>query len=398
MVSLCQALKTVSKIHRRLPKGGILVFLTGQHEVELMCARLRKMFASKAQRREKPMGTEPEALDAGRDSRDGGSYDLGGGGDSDEEVAPPASGIDSVDEALNVAERIDGDDGASESALASRRSDVQFVTLRPPPIEESEAAAVSQPGGAAATEAAARAKESQKQKKGGKKAKRKRKRGVSVTVENDECDATENIGADEAVQQGKPAAAAPTTGEDDKEAGAGAGAGAGAEPDVALFDLESSDDDAEQDDADAEARINRRMGAEPGWAAGEPGAAAGGPSPAKQAAMRVHVLPLYSMLPSEAQQRVFKDAPKNTRQIVVATNVAETSITIPGIRYVVDAGRAKQKVYKMDSDAVFSYSIEWVSQASAKQRAGRAGRTGPGHCYRLFSSAVFEVLLRGLRC
>lgn len=75
--------------------------------------------------------------------------------------------------------------------------------------------------------------------------------------------------------------------------------------------------------------------------------------------------------------------------IVVATNVAETSITIPGIKYVVDAGRVKQKHFDKRS-GVSKFVVEWTSQAAANQRAGRAGRTGPGHCYRLYSSAVFN--------
>jgi hypothetical protein len=75
--------------------------------------------------------------------------------------------------------------------------------------------------------------------------------------------------------------------------------------------------------------------------------------------------------------------------IVVATNVAETSLTIPGIRYVIDSGREKRKVYDRVTHST-KFEIGWISQASAAQRAGRAGRTGPGHCYRLYSSAVFQ--------
>lgn len=103
----------------------------------------------------------------------------------------------------------------------------------------------------------------------------------------------------------------------------------------------------------------------------------------------MHILPLYSLLPNEEQQRVFEDPPENTRLVVVATNVAETSITIPNIKYVVDTGRAKERHLDPRSQ-VQSYNITWISKASAAQRAGRAGRTGPGHCYRLYSSAVYE--------
>ncbi|KAA1469988.1 P-loop containing nucleoside triphosphate hydrolase protein [Dentipellis sp. KUC8613] len=103
----------------------------------------------------------------------------------------------------------------------------------------------------------------------------------------------------------------------------------------------------------------------------------------------MHIVPLYSLLPSDKQMRVFRPAPEGSRLVVVATNVAETSLTIPGIRYVVDCGRAKERRYNV-ANGIQSFQISWISKASAAQRAGRAGRTGPGHCYRLYSSAVFE--------
>lgn len=103
----------------------------------------------------------------------------------------------------------------------------------------------------------------------------------------------------------------------------------------------------------------------------------------------LHVLPLFSLLPVVEQLRVFQPPPERSRLCVVATNVAETSLTIPGIKYVVDCGRVKERVYDKGT-GVESYQIGWISKASAAQRAGRAGRTGPGHCYRLYSSAVFE--------
>ncbi|RUP51406.1 P-loop containing nucleoside triphosphate hydrolase protein [Jimgerdemannia flammicorona] len=103
----------------------------------------------------------------------------------------------------------------------------------------------------------------------------------------------------------------------------------------------------------------------------------------------LHVLPLYSLLPTAAQLRVFDDPPPGTRLCVVATNVAETSLTIPGVKYVVDCGKVKERRYD-STTGVQSFEIGWTSKASADQRAGRAGRTGPGHCYRLFSSAVFD--------
>ncbi|XP_008191976.1 probable ATP-dependent RNA helicase kurz [Tribolium castaneum] len=104
------------------------------------------------------------------------------------------------------------------------------------------------------------------------------------------------------------------------------------------------------------------------------------------------VLPLYSMLPTHKQNRVFQAPPPGCRLCVVSTNVAETSLTIPNIKYVVDSGRTKVKLYDKIT-GVSSYVVTWTSKASANQRAGRAGRTGPGHCYRLYSSAVFNDTL-----
>lgn len=103
----------------------------------------------------------------------------------------------------------------------------------------------------------------------------------------------------------------------------------------------------------------------------------------------LHVLPLFSLLPVSDQLKVFQPVPDGSRLCVVATNIAETSLTIPGIKYVVDCGRVKERVYDK-ATGVESFQIGWISKASAAQRTGRAGRTGPGHCYRLYSSAIFE--------
>lgn len=101
------------------------------------------------------------------------------------------------------------------------------------------------------------------------------------------------------------------------------------------------------------------------------------------------ILPVYSALPSEMQSRIFEPAPPGKRKVVVATNIAEASLTIDGIYYVVDPGFAKQNVYnpKLGLDSLV---ITPISQASAKQRAGRAGRTGPGKCYRLYTESAYR--------
>uniref|UniRef100_A0A8C3T3F3 DEAH-box helicase 37 n=1 Tax=Chelydra serpentina TaxID=8475 RepID=A0A8C3T3F3_CHESE len=103
----------------------------------------------------------------------------------------------------------------------------------------------------------------------------------------------------------------------------------------------------------------------------------------------LYVLPLYSLLAPEKQAKVFQPPPPGTRLCVVATNVAETSLTIPSIKYVVDCGKVKKRFYDKVT-GVSSFRVTWTSQASTNQRAGRAGRTEPGHCYRLYSSAVFS--------
>eukprot|EP00941_MAST-03F_sp_MAST-3F-sp1_P001310 g1310.t1 len=105
--------------------------------------------------------------------------------------------------------------------------------------------------------------------------------------------------------------------------------------------------------------------------------------------MPMTVLPMYSMLPKKAQMRVFDDPPPGHRLVVVATNVAESSITIPNTVYVVDSGRERRRVYNTNS-GISTFEVGWISKASADQRAGRAGRTGPGHAYRMYSSAVFN--------
>lgn len=101
------------------------------------------------------------------------------------------------------------------------------------------------------------------------------------------------------------------------------------------------------------------------------------------------ILPVYSALPSEMQTRIFDPAPPGSRKVVIATNIAETSLTIDGIHYVVDPGFVKQKVYNSKT-GIDQLVVTPISQAQAKQRAGRAGRTGPGKCYRLYTERAYR--------
>jgi ATP-dependent RNA helicase DHX8/PRP22 len=101
------------------------------------------------------------------------------------------------------------------------------------------------------------------------------------------------------------------------------------------------------------------------------------------------ILPMYAALPPEMQSRIFEPAPPGGRKVVIATNIAETSITIDNIYYVVDPSLVKQDAYdpKLGMDSLI---VTPISQAQANQRAGRAGRTGPGKCFRLYTEAAYQ--------
>ncbi|CAI7569490.1 unnamed protein product [Penicillium glandicola] len=110
----------------------------------------------------------------------------------------------------------------------------------------------------------------------------------------------------------------------------------------------------------------------------------------------IKVYPLYGSLPPHMQQRIFDPAPpprrpggRPGRKVIVSTNIAETSLTIDGIVYVVDPGFSKQKIYN-PRIRVESLLVSPISKASAQQRAGRAGRTRPGKCFRLYTEGAFK--------
>lgn len=120
------------------------------------------------------------------------------------------------------------------------------------------------------------------------------------------------------------------------------------------------------------------------------------------------ILPLYAALPHDQQAKVFQKpevlaaaggaiggkegSSLSPRKVVIATNIAETSITVPHVRYVIDCGYVKQKVYNPEHHMEGLVLVP-VSKTAALQRAGRAGRTGPGHCYRLYSSDSFAAMM-----
>lgn len=101
------------------------------------------------------------------------------------------------------------------------------------------------------------------------------------------------------------------------------------------------------------------------------------------------VLPVYSNLPSDMQMKIFEPTPLNARKVILATNIAETSLTIDGIVYVIDPGFCKQKTYNART-GMESLVVTPVSKASANQRAGRAGRVSAGKCFRLYTTSAYE--------
>ncbi|PWN31763.1 P-loop containing nucleoside triphosphate hydrolase protein [Meira miltonrushii] len=257
-----EAIKKASKIHARLPNGGILIFMTGQAEISTVCQRLQKRFGKQA--------IEKKLRDRRKIS--------------------------------NKSRLRDADDDETGT------EDKVFVSAKDVDIEAEDVDLSMNPNDRAEEEA-------------------------RLSLEDGNAD--ETFDDEEALET------------DDEEA------------------LETDDEEEQEYDADLPEELR------------------------DDTDKPMHILPLYSLLPSERQMQVFAPPPEGSRLVVVATNIAETSLTIPGITYVVDCGRAKERLYDA-VNGIQSFEVGFISKASADQRAGRAGRTGPGHCYRLYSSNVYE--------
>ncbi|XP_070684754.1 ATP-dependent DNA/RNA helicase DHX36 [Pempheris klunzingeri] len=106
---------------------------------------------------------------------------------------------------------------------------------------------------------------------------------------------------------------------------------------------------------------------------------------------RFVIIPLHSLMPTVNQTQVFKRPPPGVRKIVIATNIAETSITIDDVVYVIDGGKIKETNFDTNNN-ISTMTAEWVSLANAKQRKGRAGRVCPGKCYHLYNSLRASLL------
>ena len=103
------------------------------------------------------------------------------------------------------------------------------------------------------------------------------------------------------------------------------------------------------------------------------------------------VLPLFAALPQATQQRVFQPTPSKTRKVILATNIAETSVTVSGVRFVVDCGKSKTKQFRVRL-GLDSLLVKPISKSAAIQRKGRAGREAAGKCYRLYTEQDYDAL------
>lgn len=148
-----------------------------------------------------------------------------------------------------------------------------------------------------------------------------------------------------------------------------------------------------QDEIESTQRlIEQRMQARSGTSAAAGGAAGAGveiePNPS---GLKLFVAPLFASLNQEAQVAAFQPTPSGCRKVVLATNIAESSVTISGIRYVIDPCLVKARVY-VPNIGLEHLAVIPVSKAQARQRSGRAGREGPGKCYRLLQRHAFDEL------
>jgi ATP-dependent RNA helicase DHX37/DHR1 len=330
--------KKVMAIHRKLPPGGVLIFLTGVREVDALCKKLRGAYPAPAPpRATNDYQEEEEEEERIQGGRRGGK--VGRAGKKGRREGGKGKWGDAV---MTEATTATGDD--AEAGAADEDDDEDGV----PGLDAYDVDGVDGGGEDFG--------------------------GEDVAGDDVEGDALRFGGRDDFDDASDHDDSASDISEEDEvevHGGEGVDAEAAAEAEAAWVR-------AHVPTTAAAAKSGAAEDAGPGY---------------------MHVLPLYALLPTHLQRRVFEPPPPGSRLVVVATNVAETSLTIPGVRYVVDAGREKRRVYGDEatggggggaaSAGLSRFTVGWVSKASAEQRAGRAGRTGPGHCYRLFSSAHF---------
>lgn len=369
---LDEAYRKVVQIHRKLPTGGILVFLTGKREILHMCRRLQRALRCPT--------SASGSTSAMKGKDDGVEEDFGAGTDD------PSGNqrFDAFDETAADRDNDEEDDLRVLEAAAGEGEGAGDMDV----IDDFEAMLQAEADDDASVltdiddeDDADNDKDEQQKKK------------KAISAEGNEGDERGSDAEAEKIRRemlaqvlGKPVS-------DTKDNHSGDSGDNDQQPKV-----DKDDNDEEKDkEHDEQEEVPR---------------------------LKPLILPLYAMMPAKVQAKIFAAVPPGYRLIVVATNVAETSITIPNIKYVVDTGRCKEKVLVSSSASasatasedtkvpggatsassaavggstsagITRYEVTWISKASADQRAGRAGRTGPGHVYRLYSANFYHEHLQ----
>ncbi|CAE7435590.1 kz, partial [Symbiodinium sp. CCMP2456] len=342
------AYRSVLQIHKDLPPGSILVFVTGRQEVHRLCRMLQQwqMRASKhgdgaegeaeeeAEEKERPLELE--------------ASDDEGNAESDAEPGelqkPPEEPRDSMQ----------GDGSkAADAKLARSPKKAKGKKRKAPESLPKDSARDAEQGGALT-------------------AKKRRRKAKKITEAVGDANSKEEGQGGQG--QGEETEAAQ---EEMPELSFALG-----EEDTVLLEAEAQAEDAKDRELRNQRKVRMTRLDKSRTAGGVFKGAGFGEGP-------LRVLPLYAQLSATRQLAPFAEPPEGERVVVIATNVAETSVTLPNVRYVVDTGKEKRRRYKAAS-GVSAFVIDRISKASADQRAGRAGRLGPGHTYRLYSSAAYE--------
>lgn len=323
--------RSVLKIHKDLPPGTILVFVTGRQEVHRLCRMLQR---TQLLTRQSGKALDEAAAEVAEEEDQTAELDLEAS-DDEANLSEP--------EEKEAAKSSDGEGGKRPKKTAKRK--MKQKTAAPDPEAEAPTTGV---------EPCASGK------------RRKKSRKAAATS------ATSTVSA-AAPQESKDEEIADEMPELSFAVG---------EEDVLVLEAEAQAEDAKDVELKNQRKVRMSRLDKSRTAGGVFKGIGFGEGP-------MRVLPLYAQLSAAKQLEPFKQPPEAERVVVVSTNVAETSVTLPNVRYVVDCGREKRRRYKASSGAS-SFAIDRISKASADQRAGRAGRLGPGHSYRLYSSAAFE--------
>lgn len=365
--------KKVCQIHRKLPEGGVLLFLTGKREILYMCHKLNKSLNSKKTAKAAAPATAGGISDSGISSAD---------------LSDKRANAKKVDEAfVSLGSNEEEAEEDQIDPLASLQGSAQFDDELEHDMATVENAATS-------------SKKDKKRKSGSSgTASGGVSRELDLTAlyrqygrlgsgegeqEQDEIDTDLDDDSDEEEEEEE------TKKEEEKPAAVvtdeAEGAVLSVREQMLREALKAAQGDAAAETGAATSATATKTDSTSGTTPAVPTEELPPPEP-----LKALILPLYAMMPPALQAKIFASVPPGYRLIVVATNVAETSITIPNIRYVVDSGRHKEKVQQQTGGAIAKYEVRFISKASADQRQGRSGRTGPGHCYRLYSSNFYHA-------